>query len=176
MEEIWKPLIYGDLDLSNRFEISSLGNLRNIKNKLLLKQQINDRGYKEVCISLGKRGRCKCLKIHRCVAFMFVTGYQKGLVVNHMDGNKCNNVFSNLEWVTNKQNTQHAIKNGLSHRNKPVICVETGEIFNSIKEASIWCGLKGKSIADYLKNPDRRKTAGKHPITKEPLTWILVNK
>lgn len=53
---------------------------------------------------------------------------------------------------------------------KKVRCIETGEIFNSCKEAAAWCGLKsGTGIGDYLAG--RKKSAGKHPQTKIPLHW-----
>ena len=49
-------------------------------------------------------------------------------------------------------------------------CIETGEIFNSRKEAAAWCGLKSSSgIADQIAG--RKKSAGKHPITGEKLHW-----
>ena len=36
------------------------------------------------------------------------------LQVNNIDGNKQNNDFRNLEWVTPSQNTKHAYDNGLN--------------------------------------------------------------
>ncbi len=42
--------------------------------------------------------------IHRLVAEYFVDGYFDGAVVNHIDGNNRNNVASNLEWTTIKDN------------------------------------------------------------------------
>lgn len=57
---------------------------------------------------------------------------------------------------------------------KKVMCVETQEIFNSQKEAAEWCGLKsGGSISGYLSG--KKKSAGKHPVTKEPLHWEVIN-
>ena len=57
---------------------------------------------------------------------------------------------------------------------KRIKCLETEEIFNSIKEAAEWCGLKSASgISDYLNG--KKKSAGKHPLTKEKLHWILIN-
>lgn len=176
MNEKWKPILYGDLDLTNRFEVSNFGKIRNIKTKKILKTTINQNGYEEICISLGKRKNYKALKIHRCVAFMFVDGFKDGLVVNHIDGIKTNNVWTNLEWVTSKENTRHAIKTGLSKHNKLVMCEQTNEIFNSIREACIWCNLApdGKSLSEYLNHPEKRKSAGKHPVTHEPLTWHFI--
>lgn len=56
---------------------------------------------------------------------------------------------------------------------KKVRCIETGKVFNSIKEASIWAGLKSDSskITEYIKRDRNRKSAGKHPITSEKLHW-----
>jgi hypothetical protein len=171
----WKPLIYGDIDLSDKFLISNDGQLFSIKTNRLIKLNINKQGYYFYTASLGQRKKNKMIKIHRAVAFMFVNGYKKGLVVNHKDGNKTNNNFENLEWVTGKDNTQHALKYGLLNPCKPVICNQTQQIFKSIKEASEWCGLKtSKSIEGYLRCEKNRKTAGKHPITGEKLTWSYV--
>jgi len=43
----------------------------------------------------------------------FVEGYEEGLTINHIDGNKHNNHPSNLEWISLAQNTKHEWQTGL---------------------------------------------------------------
>ena len=70
------------------------------------------RGYKRVVLS--KNGKSRTIPIHRIVAETFICPSPvKEYQVNHIDGNKANNHVSNLEWVTPKQNIEHAIKMGL---------------------------------------------------------------
>src|SRR5699024_3884943 len=58
-------------------------------------------------------------------------------------------------------------------RGKEVRCIETGKVFNSVKEANMWAGLKSGSsnISDFIKGYENRKSAGKHPITGNRLHW-----
>ena len=75
-------------------------------------------GYK----SLGLEGvnsttnnrKQKIHKIHRLVAEHFVENIENKPCVNHKDGDKLNNHFSNLEWATVRENTVHAYANRLS--------------------------------------------------------------
>lgn len=53
-------------------------------------------------------------KIHRLVAFYFIPNPKHYPVVNHIDGNKQNNIVTNLEWVTVGENTRHAYRNNLA--------------------------------------------------------------
>lgn len=50
---------------------------------------------------------------------------------------------------------------------KKVKCINTGEIFESLKDATDWCGVKGINVALNNKN----RTCGKHPVTGEGLKW-----
>lgn len=61
----------------------------------------------------------KAVYIHKIIAQYFVPQpflpLLKGdkMIVNHIDGNKKNNNYENLEWVTYSQNTRHAYETGL---------------------------------------------------------------
>lgn len=115
MKEIWKGIIYNYEDISERYEISNLGNIRNTKTKYILNLFINKNGYKQVCVSLGGRKKRKVLKIHKAVAETFSNRpLSKKYIVNHLDGNKLNNNTNNLEWCTYSENNKHAYKLGLT--------------------------------------------------------------
>lgn len=68
-------------------------------------------GYYQSALS-NKDGKTK-IWIHRLVALMFVDNPENKPCVNHKDGNKLNNYYENLEWVTVRENNIHARKIGL---------------------------------------------------------------
>lgn len=53
--------------------------------------------------------------VHRLLALTFIPNPDGKPEVNHKDGDKLNNSLDNLEWVTKKENAQHAQSTGLSH-------------------------------------------------------------
>lgn len=59
-------------------------------------------------------GKRKTPTIHRLVALAFIDNPQNKPQVNHIDGNKQNNHFSNLEWATNQENHNHKLIMGLN--------------------------------------------------------------
>lgn len=69
--------------------------------------KLNSRGYARVNLN----GTWKF--IHTLVAETFLINSDNLQQVNHKDGNKLNNHLSNLEWVSNQQNRDHAVKNKL---------------------------------------------------------------
>lgn len=70
-------------------------------------------GYKKVRLSNGDGSR-KVFSVHRLVLETFEPNPNSAnLQVNHKDGNKTNNSLSNLEWVTCKENIDHAYNLGL---------------------------------------------------------------
>lgn len=92
----------------------------------LLKTRIDRYGYE--IVTLWINGKAVTEKIHRLVAKAFLNNPQNKKEVNHIDGNKLNNIVSNLEWSTSSENKVHAFKNNLILPNRTLNEVEAGEI------------------------------------------------
>jgi len=54
--------------------------------------------------------------VHRLVATAYIPNPDNLPTVNHKDGDKTNNHVTNLEWMSYKDNNQHAIDTGLSRK------------------------------------------------------------
>ena len=65
------------------------------------------------CVMLSKNGERKAYSVHRLVAQKYVPNPENKPQVNHIDGDKLNNHYTNLEWVTNAENRKHATVTGL---------------------------------------------------------------
>jgi len=103
MMEIWRNID----GFNGKYQISSWGNVRNAETGKILKPYTNSKGYLKIGLSDGKK--CVKKRINRLVAMAFIENPDNLPQVNHKDGNKQNNSFSNLEWVTNDQNNEHAV-------------------------------------------------------------------
>jgi len=93
------------------YKVDIFGNVTRAKDGKKMAQQINKFGYANV--SLCKNGKQKQHKVHRVIAEAFIPNPLNKPQVNHIDGDKLNNVVWNLEWVTPKANNIHASDIGL---------------------------------------------------------------
>ena len=107
MEEIWKDIkgYEGLYQVSNYGNVKSL-NYRNTGKERLLKPILHTDGY--LCVSLCKPN--KILRIHRLVANAFTPNQNNFPQVNHKDEDKTNNHVNNLEWCTNKYNSNYGTR------------------------------------------------------------------
>lgn len=112
--------------------------------------RISERGYEVT--SLYKDGLWQSYLVHRLVALLFVDKPERHkdidvdeLQVNHIDGNKLNNAWDNLEWVTGHENMKHAREQGLFSNQLKVLSkdLETGEIrsYYSVSECARQAGV-----------------------------------
>ena len=72
------------------------------------KQSIKTGGYKNVGLVV-EGNKVKWFRVHRLVASAFCENKGDKPYVNHIDNTRTNNHFSNLEWVTPKENNLHSM-------------------------------------------------------------------
>ena len=107
---MYKTLVYANESYPN-FVIDENGMIKNLKTGHIYKHSISkDGGYLVVYLPLGKRGKVKCVRVHKAVAETFIPNPNNYPVVNHIDENKQNPRVDNLEWTTYKGNTQAHLK------------------------------------------------------------------
>ena len=139
---------------NSKYEISNFGNVRNIKTKKLLK--CGDRnGY--LCFERYTSVTKYRKMVHRLVAIHFVENPNNYPMINHIDANKHNNRFNNLEWCTNQMNIDHAVRMGMIPR-RPVINVETGEIIRSVLALSKHLGWTKSKVKHMLTGRSKNKS------------------
>lgn len=157
MEE-WRPV----KGYEGRYEVSSLGRVRSLdfdrpysgqkprrhKGKILSQPVSKQLGYRYVGLCDGKTSRC--VLVHRLVAEAFVDrpASRKRLCVNHIDGNKLNNVPENLEWVTWGENNLHAYRAGLRVGPKRKFSKEQVRYIRSVNKS---CGQLARDFGADVK-------------------------
>jgi hypothetical protein len=172
MKEIWKDI----KGYEGLYQISNLGNVLSLKYKngnvkKLKKPHLCKEGY--YVVNLIKNYHNKVYRVHRLIAEYFIPNPENKPQVDHINAIRTDNRIENLRWVTNYENSRNPItyekikKNGREKLElarqacrKKVICVETGEVFNSRIEAALKYSKNEKenssALTKPLKNKDRR--------------------
>lgn len=118
---------------NNKYAITESGKVYSIKyNKL---KQLSVKGLnnpKRYCsITLSENNIHKDFQIHRLVGKYFVDGYFDGAEIDHKDKNIHNNHYSNLEWVTHKENLHRSYTTMSQIRNFKLWKITNGKDFES---------------------------------------------
>lgn len=72
-----------------------------------------------------------------------------------------------------KKKISEKTKGANNPRAKKVLCIETGQIFNTAKEAALWVKVDNSTLCKCCNG--KIKTCGIHPITKKRLHWQYIN-
>jgi len=99
------------IDFDN-YEVSNLGNVRNIKTGRILKVSDDNNGYLK--FNLWKNNKMKTKKIHKLVADAFIENPENKTCVDHIDNDTKNNNMNDLRWATMSENSQNS---KISNRN-----------------------------------------------------------
>lgn len=151
MREQWVDIS----DYDHKYEVSTLGNVRNKRTHHILKHSLNKQGYHRV--NLYNDFGMKSKFVHRLVAQAFIPNPEHKPEINHIDEDKANNTVNNLEWSTRKENINHGTRNDRSSKKQsiPIIAtnLKTGESreFYGINECARQLSLDGGHICKVLK-------------------------
>lgn len=104
---MWKDIP----DWEGLYQVNEFGEVQNFKTKKLIAGYINNGGYLKV--TLYNKEKQKKFYRHRLVAQLFIPNLENKPEVNHIDGDKQNNYYKNLEWCTRTYNEREAHRLGI---------------------------------------------------------------
>lgn len=138
--------------------IDEKGNIYN-KNTGKKKSPHLDSKGRYYIVDLYKNNVRKKWLIHRLIAIHFCEGYNENYIVDHIDNNTHNNHYSNLQWISQKENIHKSYDTMDQVRNYVNCNLYKGETFiksfKSIEECCRYCkeelNLSHSTMAKYRK-------------------------
>jgi HNH endonuclease/NUMOD4 motif len=115
--EVWAEIATCGGRFLGRYQVSNLGRVRahpdasisGSKPGRVLFTARDNCGYPQAYLHYAPMKK-QTVKVHRLVADAFLGQRAAGMQVNHIDGNKANNAVTNLEYVTSRENSRHAVR------------------------------------------------------------------
>lgn len=170
-----------------QYSVSDSGEVMSKRTGKVLKPNHDKYGYLYyvLCV-LGQR---KTIKAHRLVAMAFIPNPEKKPTINHKNGIRDDNRVQNLEWATNKEQSNDAntypklvnacmkrVKGMGAYRNygrKKVTIIFAGDVitrkeFDSLKAAAKECGISESKLSEIL-NGKRKQRKGFFAVWTEEL-------
>lgn len=168
MEEIWKDVegYEGLYQVSNLGRIKSLprwiefsdGRVRFYQEKIKKDKKVST-GYRQV--TLYRNCVNEYFYVHRLVAGAFIPNPNNLIDINHIDGNKTNNLVTNLEWCSRSENIKHAYDTGLR-------IAHTGDAIEKKSKAVLQFKEDGTFVAEY---PSETEAAKKNMCKQSTISY-----
>lgn len=157
------------------YRIDRDGRIWSFKKNRYLKQFANSCGYSIIYLSLAMKGT---VGVHRLIAAKYVGSCPVGMEVNHKDGDRGNNHWTNLEYVTHSDNMKKSFsengrvaywkgkkrgalpdetKKKMAERKFKAIVADTGETWESMQACSDALGTYRKAIYNAIRYGRRLK-------------------
>ena len=160
MKEVWKDIP----GFEGLYQVSNLGNVRSVERTVMFGnqkrtvRQANLRFFKKangyLSVKIYKDCRQYTVYVHRLVAMVFCGGYSQYLDVNHKDGVKDNNIYTNLEWCTRSENIKHSV----SVLHNKIGNFILGKKWNS--KPIVQLSLSGEKIRDWQSAGEAQRELG----------------
>lgn len=168
--------------------ISLDGKVFSLYTMKFLKLKVTNAGYNQIQL-FDSNGDYKYFSVHRLVAETYMPNPENKPQVNHMDGNKLNNLMYNLEWMTASENQKHCSDTGLRlisdkmrravsingkkcgaengrkarlKTSKTILDEATGIYYIGINEAAFVLGLKPTTLKARLNGQSKNLTTFKY--------------
>lgn len=157
------------------YKVSKKGNIANSKNTLISKK-IKKNGYETVSLYCLKSKKAVIISVHRIVAYKFIYNNdpENKIHINHIDKDRANNHFLNLEWITIQGNIAH------SHgKMVKMIDPDSGKIlkvFKTIKDAERYLEIGSNSNIGDVCDKRTHTTKKYRFITCAGYKWEWVKK
>ena len=138
------------------------GTIFNNKKQSYLKGSIKSDGYNRVGLTIN--GKTVKYYVHRLVAAAYLENPNSLPVVNHLDNNKLNNHFTNLEWTTQLENLKYKVQQNRQAKGEDCYSAKLTEMEVLEIRYQYSTGLFS-----------HRDLAAKYKVDKK-LIWSIINK
>lgn len=172
MKEIWRDIIIDGEDYSGLYQVSNLGRVKSLdrivtrsdgikcryEGKILTPNKDKD-SY--LLVRIRNENKQTLKRVNRLVATAFLPNPDNLPQVAHIDGNRQNNIVTNLRWSTIKDNvndplTLKRMSDAMSGKNnpraKPVICDNI--VFDCILDCARCYEVPMPTMSWWLNHPD----------------------
>ena len=156
MQEEWKLI-----QEYQNYEVSNHGRVRNTEKDKVISNSRNKHGY--YTVHLAKDGIRKTHNLHSLVARYFVPNPFRLMMVDHIDRDRLNNMYSNLRFCTREQNARNiSSRVGCSSRYKGVsfvtrankwratLCGNVLGHFDSEREAALAYDERARETCSFI--------------------------
>lgn len=186
ISEEWRPCKTEE-NPTLRYEVSNLGQIRDSNGKLI--PIYNSHNYRVFYYTDNTPAKAtKCKAVHVAVAEAFIPNPNHYTLVNHLDGNKMNDVVMNLEWATSSMNAEHAYLQNLNRSVRytdeqiHTVCKLLSDGVSHV-EIQLMTGVDRKTVSDIYRgrrweNISRQYTMPKKKWTaelKEKINSMVIN-
>lgn len=151
-ERIWRFVP----DTDDKYQISNMGDLRCVRTGKIRKPSQKPNG--DMSVHFSVRGKIRSYSIANMVAQAFLPRKYGMNIVCHRDGDPTNNCVTNLYWSRFGALLNNPIvhaKFKASKIGRSIVCIETGVMYPSIREAARVCGLNESVVNTSCQREER---------------------